>query len=296
MLSDESAQEAKSFRLQNMDSRVLPLPAAAHSQLLSDLVTTYIRRAKHRGQLRIINGLEHLIGRRRWNVMTSHGFRVSVDITDLVQKVIMDTGHWDLEVGSALERRWSATDTFMDIGANIGFFTLFALRRGLQHVTAFEPMPELADLLVANVAANNFPRSRLTMARVALGSSSGTANYRAGPRENSGQGRIDLSAKSDSNFKVPITTLDAYLAANPAHRPTIMKLDVEGYELDVLQGASNLLMTCAPHTIVFEADADNNLTIRDQRITQLLQQAGYAVKPVDTGLLDTKANFVALLQ
>jgi hypothetical protein len=53
---------------------------------------------------------------------------------------------------------------------------------------------------------------------------------------------------------------------NPAHSPTVMKLDVEGHELDVLQGASNPLKASPPHTIVFEADANENCEVLDQRI------------------------------
>jgi FkbM family methyltransferase len=277
-----------------MESQALPLPTAAHSRLLSDLVALYIRRAKHRGQLRVIKALEHLIGTRRWNVVTSYDFRLALDINDLVQKSIMDTGQWDAEVASALEDRWSDADIFFDIGANIGFFALLALQQRLKHVTAFEPMPALADLLDANVALNNFPQERLTVARIALGSMSGTANYRPGPLDNSGQGRIDLS--SGSGIRVPITTLDAYLAANPLPRPTIMKLDVEGHEFDVLQGALNLLRTSPPHTIVLEADATGRCEVKDQRIKELLQGVGYKVKAINERLLDSKANFIAVLQ
>ena len=125
----------------------MPLPAATHSTLLSDLMAGYVRRARHRCQRRIINGLESLIGRRRWNVMTSHGFRIAVDMNDLVQYAIMETGSWDRDVATALERRWSSDDVFMDIGANIGFFTLFALERAAEGCRMVSQQPAAVPAL-----------------------------------------------------------------------------------------------------------------------------------------------------
>jgi FkbM family methyltransferase len=261
---------------------------------LSDLVSSYVRGFKHRGQLKVIDGLERLIGRRRWNVQTSYGFRIAVDINDLVQHHILVTGSWDHNVASALQQRWDKNDVFMDVGANIGLFSLLALRQRLRHVVAFEPLPTLADLLVANADSNGFPRRRLTVVRTALGSITGSANYRPGPIENSGQGRIDLS-DPDSGLVVPITTIDTYLAANPSHTPTIMKLDVEGFEFDVLQGASKLFKDSPPHTIVFEAEANERLEILDRRILDLFHNRGYQITAVDPALMDTKANFLAKL-
>ncbi len=132
--------------MQSNETAKGPLSADTHSNYLSDLAAIYVRRAKHRGQLKVINGVERLIGRRRWNVRTRHGFRIAVDINDFVQKYIMETGSWDCSVASALEQRWSKNDVFMDIGANIGLFSLLALKQGLRHVVAFEPLPSLAEL------------------------------------------------------------------------------------------------------------------------------------------------------
>ena len=280
--------------LSNQTSEVA-LPSAAHSNYISDLITAYVRRYKHRGQLKVINGIERLIGRRRWNVRTKHGFRIAVDINDLVQNYILETGSWDHNVASTLEQRWDRDDVFLDIGANIGFFTLLALRQGLKHVVAFEPLPALADLLVANASSNCFPVQHLTVARVALGSITGCVSYRPGPVENSGEGQIDLD-DSNPSLVVPITTIDAYLAANPLHKPTVMKLDVEGLEFDVLQGASGLFKNSPPHTIVFEAEANERLEILDRRIVELFQNLGYHITAVDPALLATKANFLAKLR
>lgn len=266
---------------------------AAHSVLLSDMISGYLRATTHRGQIRLVNYLEAAIGRRRWNVTTNHGFRIALDLRDMVQMAIMLTGTWDREVAAVLEERWTPQDVFFDIGANIGFFSLLSLQNHISHVTAFEPMPELADLIAANVRTNRFPEERLTIARVALASTSGTASYVPGPRDNSGQGRIAIG--STSGIKVPVITLDNYLAANPSRVPTIMKLDVEGLELDVLQGARSLLETRPPHTIIFEADVTQELDIKDKRLTELLRQAGYSITSVNLTPLDTKANYLAIL-
>jgi FkbM family methyltransferase len=278
-----------------VNDRTPALASTSHSDFLSDLVSTYFRKSKHRGKRKVVAAIEQLIGRRRWNVKTTHGFRIAVDINDMVQSYIMETGSWDSNVAAVLEQRWAKNDVFMDIGANIGLFSLLALHQGLKHVVAFEPLPSLADLLVANANSNRFSAQRLTVVREALGSTTGSANYLPGPLDNSGQGRIDLSSPADFHVPVQMTTLDTYLAANPSHVPNIMKVDVEGLELDVFQGASKLFKTKPPRTILFEADADERLEILDRRIVELLQNVGYKITPVDPMLLDTKANYLAQL-
>jgi FkbM family methyltransferase len=130
---------------------------------------------------------------------------------------------------------------FYDIGANVGFFSTLAARLvGPQgHVYAFEPFPESAARARANAALNNFDHVTVVEAAVSRGN-----------------GRLTL-ALSDSSathhlatgvegLLVDVVGIDMWRADANAPAPTLVMIDTEGAELDVLEGMSNLLREHRP--------------------------------------------------
>ncbi len=152
----------------------------------------------------------------------------------------------------------------LDVGANIGNHTLFFAGVCGARVIAFEPNPRSADLLRANIAANGLD----DMARVeeiALGASEG-----AGEMENTG-GENNLGAASvkiDGEGAIVIRRLDSI---ELAERPVLIKVDVEGMDLDVLKGAEQTLRTHTPIVAVEAADRATFLAI-----ASFLEGLGYA--------------------
>jgi len=136
----------------------------------------------------------------------------------------------------------SAERNFIDVGANIGYFTclMSKLAGPAGKVLAIEPEPQNLTLLQQNIAIN-----RLTNVEVhpcALGASGGIAML--GLYKSSNRGRhsiVDEAAKS--RIKVPVRTLDD-LARNSGTEGkswSLVKIDVEGYEAFVLDGAKETL-------------------------------------------------------
>jgi FkbM family methyltransferase len=141
---------------------------------------------------------------------------------------------------------------FADVGANLGLYTLWAARcvgaEGRVH--AFEPMPEVRECLRRNLELNRF--SCVEIVGSAVGAEPGQVTLN---RVEGGSGRtsryVDAAAGS---LDVPVITLDGYFRDRPP--PGLLKIDVEGMELQVLLGSRRLLASAAAPVVVFEAGTD----------------------------------------
>lgn len=173
--------------------------------------------------------------------------------------------------------------TFLDIGANLGFFTVRAARRlgPRGHVVAIEPHPARFELLRANVALNGLDNVS------ALPYAAGSANGRATifePDDSFGPHSLDVSctAIGDTKFEVEMRTVDTMLDSIKAPPLKLVKIDVEGFEPQVIDGMIRTLgQTGVP--VIFEA---LNADALSQSKTSL-SKVGYSVKQIDN------VNFLA---
>jgi FkbM family methyltransferase len=131
-----------------------------------------------------------------------------------------------------------------DIGAHIGFFALLASRLvgSSGHVHALEPMPANRQRLMRNLSLNDV--ENVSVHDFALSSDSGNALLRS----NQSSSTWSLIEGGDDGVSVPVSTLDALLDELAA--PDLVKIDVEGAEVDVLRGGRRLLIESRPRLIV----------------------------------------------
>ena len=125
-------------------------------------------------------------------------------------------------------------DIAIDIGAHVGFFSiLYRLATGPEGmVFAFEPLPETFSRLQNNLAFNEF--SNVHPIPLALSDRCGVETFHINP-QNEGESTL-LARGNSASCKVNVSTLDTCFAEGFSQRPRLMKLDVEGVELRVLQG------------------------------------------------------------
>ncbi|MGH0030063.1 MAG: FkbM family methyltransferase [Myxococcota bacterium] len=132
-------------------------------------------------------------------------------------------------------------DTFVDVGANVGYYTLLAAQSvGPEgRVVAFEPDPESADLLERNVRLNGF--DHVVIERKAVSNAPGSIRLYLAP-ENKGDHRIYDDGERES-IEVEAVTLDDYFAepGGGHRRVDFVKVDVQGADLAVLEGMSELI-------------------------------------------------------
>jgi len=145
-------------------------------------------------------------------------------------------------------------DTVIDVGANLGYYTLAAAklvgREGEVH--AFEASPLTLAWLQQNAALNPF--ANIHVHGVAVSDRCGETTFHTAPAEKAGYSSLrDLGDETRSVVTVPTVTLDSLLDEIP--RTRLVKIDVEGAELLVLHGMERLIGRDRPYIIMEIDDA-----------------------------------------
>ncbi len=178
-------------------------------------------------------------------------------------------GTYEVEKQLAICNELRPGSTFYDVGANVGLFSLIAARHigeGGQ-VVAFEPWAGNVDYLRKHVSLNGFEQ-RVHVVEAAVGASEGMALFQ--PSESPAMGRLS----PDGSVSVPILTLDSYVEGG-GRPPDVLKVDVEGAELQVLKGAKGVLMKQRP--VIFLATHGPDLVLSCRH---WLFQMGFEMKPL----------------
>lgn len=154
------------------------------------------------------------------------------------------------DVVTLIVRRWP--ETVLDVGANTGLYALIAVTaHPSTEAVAFEPVPEIAARLRSNIAAN-LQRDRVLVKEVAIGASNGTAELHFPPAQL--DGTLETSASLDREFNpsvahtitVQTSTLDDAWRDQGSPPTSLVKIDVEGAEAEVLSGATQLIAANRP--------------------------------------------------
>ncbi len=158
------------------------------------------------------------------------------------------TGQHDLHVQQALAENLSPGMTFWDVGANIGLLTMLGSRLVGEdgHVLGFEPMPDSAARLEEAVRVNSARNTRVM--RCAIGAQPGSATLHSDPGGLTWslmEGHPDLQG---GGIEVSVRTMDEVAAETGP--PDVVKIDVEGAEVDVLRGGAAVLRQHRPTLIV----------------------------------------------
>lgn len=128
-------------------------------------------------------------------------------------------------------------DTFIDVGANVGVYTLLASSVADVNTWAFEPSSSAFERLQENVELNELD-SQVVTVQAAVGSSGGRVSVTTG-RDT--VNRLVLPGEATQSEEVELVTLDAALTTSARASVRLLKIDVEGFEEQVLEGASDLL-------------------------------------------------------
>ena len=166
-----------------------------------------------------------------------HGHRMYLDPNDTLRLSLW--GEYEPFATQLFTDRIESGQTVLDVGANIGYYTLLSARLvgELGNVFAFEPDPDNFALLSRNVDENGYDNVHLE--NVAVSDSTGSVSlYKAG--QNWGGHRIYTTSDQAGRVSVDSTTLDDFFAERP-NRVDLIKIDIEGAETRALQGMSRLL-------------------------------------------------------
>ncbi|RZK39266.1 MAG: FkbM family methyltransferase [Pedobacter sp.] len=126
-------------------------------------------------------------------------------------------------------------DVFFDVGANVGSYTILASGVCGAKTFSFEPLPETFSILQKNVALNRL-ESLVRLENKGIGSQPGILKFSA--NEDTTNHVIAADETGASYIEVPVTDLNCYY---PNDQPTLIKIDVEGFETEVLNGGEKIL-------------------------------------------------------
>lgn len=160
-----------------------------------------------------------------------------------VERSIYYFGEYEAGTLNVLRKFLNEGDVFLDVGANIGFLSLavacFVRENGL--VYAVEPHPDTYQILVRNIRLNHI--KNVYPMNIALGSKVSEARIYDNLDINRGSASLlrppNMSEKMGKPVKV--TTIDMLLESRQIRLPKLIKIDVEGFELEVLKGARTFL-------------------------------------------------------
>jgi FkbM family methyltransferase len=235
-----------------------------------------------RAQLAAVRRLDVLRGDGRVReIKTREGSRYLVDGNSQAGRILIATGDYEPETARLVEESLAPGETFIDIGAHIGFFTVLAGRRvgPTGRVIAFEPGPATRARLLANVQHNGL--ANVTIRDEALSNQPGRHSFSAGPGDDSGLATLRGGAVVGPTVEVTCARFDDLIPVDV--RVAGVKIDVEGAEARVLAGMEQCLRAHRPWLILEVTDA--YLQAMGNRAAEMIEWLaslgynGYAIGP-----------------
>jgi FkbM family methyltransferase len=199
----------------------------------------------------------------QWHFSLLNGKKVNC----LVQKNLPNTWHFAISyiwhdaglsiVEKHLNSFYSNEFAYFDIGSNVGLRSVYALSENRPTVL-FDPNPEVSKICKQMIEANNFINYRLEQSGVSdqegqlrfyISSSAYMSSF---DKEHAAKDKIV------AEINIPVTTMNLFLEANQQYQPKILKIDVEGFEINVLRGATQLLENYHPAILIEILDTGQN--------------------------------------
>jgi len=210
------------------------------------------------------------------------GIKLSLDIHDYVSHYLYfgfkDRSH------EKLMSLVKAGDTVLDVGTNYGSTILQFAKIITENGRAygFEPDPVNFAICVKNLGLNNF--HHISVENIGLGREEGELTLVVNTESNRGMNRVGVPVGGQEWHKVEMCRLDKWVQQNEIDKIDLIKIDVEGFEMEVLSGAARVLQMFSPDLFI-ELDDDN---LRQQganakELVEFLETSGYRIAHSETG-------------
>lgn len=207
--------------------------------------------------------------------------KMKLDIGEWIQQQIFFFGYYDERGMKCLKKYLNKGDVFIDIGANVGCYSLIASKIVTEtgKVYAFEPVNSIYNCLKKNVELNNL--KNIVLEKKAIYNKRGVKDLYISLSDNMGMSSISTPV---SNYieKVNTITLDEFIRNNKVNKVDFIKIDIEGAELYALQGMTNTIIQNKP-VIIVELNEwilkETGIDMKD--IIKLMQKLGYSMKAIN---------------
>jgi len=256
-----------------MKGRFIDLPKGIFKiSILESLLSSLTQGRTPRDFFARLPPLNNAYSKNSIRKVVRNGIHYELDLSDYMEWLVF----WGIQVEprDSIYEMAKPANHVLDVGANIGEISLNLAKRvgpgGSVH--AFEPNKHVFGKLERNVAMN--PWKNIHLNNLGLGSSEENLFLEAQVASNMGGARIQRHLKEGQ--KVTVTTIDRYVADHRLSTVDAIKIDVEGFEMHVIEGSQKTIHDFKP-TLFVEID-DNNLRDQDKSakaLISLLQDFGY---------------------
>ncbi|CDR08865.1 FkbM family methyltransferase [Streptomyces iranensis] len=194
---------------------------------------------------------------------TRFGATFAVDTQDLIQRYLYLFGVWEPHMTRWLQRRLKPGDVFVDVGANIGYYSVLASRlvgRG-GTVVAIEASPTFHQLLRRHARRND--RTNIRALNAAVSDRDELLTFILASSRNMGANSVvPYDGPAESTFEIAAQPLPDLLTDDEITNARVIKIDVEGAEGSVIRGLVPLLDKLRP-------DAELTVEVTPQRMSDL---------------------------
>jgi FkbM family methyltransferase len=174
-------------------------------------------------------------------------------------------------------------DTVWDVGANVGVYAAQFAERGAAHVVCFEPAPAAVAELHRRFPGASQTSDPVRIVPIALANRRGTAAFNADGASPNNQ--IGAAEGSNATIEIQVRAGDEALTEFALPHPNVIKIDVEGYELEVIEGVSKMLSSKELRSVFVEVHFallhNRKLDEAPAAIVQTLRRHGFDVRWID---------------
>lgn len=209
--------------------------------------------------------------------------KVLLSIDDWVQRLVYFFGVYEFEkVETALWIEYAKkSNRILDIGSNFGYYSLLASDvNPRSKILAFEPSPAMFQRLSYNLNLNKY--SNVVPLNLGVSNEKGMFDFFVADSKHSGMSGLSMpDGVGGQKIKVEIETIDQVLADQGGFLPELIKIDVEGNELNALMGMRQMFSVCKP--VFFIEIYDRNLSKfghSREMVFDFFKDHGYSVMEV----------------
>ena len=225
------------------------------------------RKTVHFGYRLILEKFQHIFEKEKGSQLFAQSHPPLVKLVDfndvrfgiyipshgVIEDSILQHGNWSGDLLKLTDHFVTPNSTIIEVGANIGFESLYYARKYPDCIIySYEPGSYAYDTLLRSKAYNHLDNLRVF--KLAVGERSGALEI-ASPTEssrNKGLGSLNANQDLDDSYvkeQIEMVTLDVH--CTPGQRVSVLKIDTQGFEWNVLQGATALIEKHRP-VILFE--------------------------------------------
>ncbi|MEQ9356617.1 FkbM family methyltransferase [Coleofasciculus chthonoplastes] len=219
-----------------------------------------------------------------------NGKYIRASLSDFDGRAVFYTGDCDRKITWLCQKLVRPGDVALDIGANIGLvtFTLASIVGEAGYVHAFEPNPQMQHLITEALEYNRV--TNVMLHPFALGAEDATLEMRI-PIDHSGSASLIKKFKQNvTNILVPVKPLSSVLSDIESKKIRFVKIDVEGFEPQVLQGAYDAFYNNPPDIILVELHSSSHLVDKHPTV-KILRKLGYDFFSIPKSLMSVKPRY-----